>query len=97
MNTSDLVRRVDELIEMGNTVVTTRAGEGLDETVDSDAIKKFYNAIELLIEIIHGYSRPLSKKFVTEADKYNPSDAEQGIAILKSLRTEILYAGEFGS
>ena len=97
MNTSDLVRRVDELIEMGNMVLATRTGVGLDETVDSAAINKFYDAIGLLTEKIHGYSHPLSRKFETEADRYNPGDAEQGIAVLKSLRIEILYAGEFGS
>jgi hypothetical protein len=97
MNTSDLVRRVDALIERGNMVLATRTGEGLDETVDTDAIRKFCDEIALLIEIIHGYSRPLNKQFATEAEKYNPGDVEEGIAVLKSLRTEILYAGEFGS
>jgi hypothetical protein len=82
---------------MGNTVLATRTGKGLEETMDSDAIKKFYDAIALLIEKIHGYRRPLSEKFETVTDKYNPGDAEQGIAVLRSLRTEILYAGEFGS
>jgi hypothetical protein len=97
MNIDDLVRRVDELIVMGTEVLGTRTGEGVDEVVDSAAIRKFHTAMIPVIEEVYGYNHTLSREFATEADKYAPRDANRGIEALKAMRSVILYAAEYGS
>jgi hypothetical protein len=97
MNIDNLVRRVDELIVMGTGVLAARTGEGVDEAVDSDAIRIFRNAMIPVIEEVYGYSHPLSEEFSAEADIYSPGDANRGIEALRAMRTVILYACEFGS
>jgi hypothetical protein len=97
MNIDNLVRRVDELIVIGTGILATQTGEGVDEDVDPDAIRKFQIAMIPVIEEVYGYNHPLSKEFATEADKYFPGDAKRGIEALSAMRTVILYASEFGS
>jgi hypothetical protein len=97
MNIDNLVHQVDELIVMGTGVLATRTGEGVDEVVDSAAIRKFHTAMIPVIEEVYGYSHSLSKEFATEADQYAPGDANRGIEALKAMRSVILYAAEFGS
>ncbi len=97
MNIDNLVCRVDELIVIGTGVLATRTAGGVAEAVDSDAIRKFRNAIIPVIEEVYGYSHPLSEEFATEADIYDPGDANRGIEALRAMRTVILYACEFGS
>jgi hypothetical protein len=79
MNIDNLVRRGDELIMVGNGVLATRTGEGVDEFVDSDVIRKFHNAMIPVIEEVYGHSHPLSREFATEADKYATRDVNRGI------------------
>ena len=96
MNTTDLVRRVDELIEMGNRVLAAGTGEGTDGTADSGATGKFHDAIKTFVEDIHGCSHLLDGEFETECDRSSRRDVEKGMTVLKAVRAEILYAGEFG-
>jgi hypothetical protein len=97
MNIDNLVRQVDELIVVGTGILATRTGKGVDESVESDAMRKFHNAMLPVIEEVYGYSHPLSIEFAKEADKYGPGDANRGIEALKAMRSVILYAAEFGS
>lgn len=89
MKLSDLVIRVDELIQMGQSTLATRHDGGFGESLDSGAIKGFRAASLSFIERVYKSSHPLYKEFDTNTDDYYPSNAENGIAILKAIKSEI--------
>ncbi len=89
MKSEDLVKRVDELIEMGSKALSTRHSKYDIESLDSGAIKGFRAAVLSFIDRVYGSDHPHFKEFQENTDNYYPSDAEQGIAILHAIRSEI--------
>jgi hypothetical protein len=89
MNTNEMVKRIDELIRMGEKV---KAGDANDRF---DGMKGFCHGVKVLIEEIHGFGNQLSARFGA-IEGYNLEEVEEGISVLKDLRKLILYAGEYG-
>ena len=90
MRVSDLVKRVDELIEHGMRVLGTRYREDeYVEHVDSAAIKGFRSASLSFIDRVNGSKHPHFLEFNKNTDSYYVGDAENGIAILQAIRSEI--------
>ncbi len=96
MDTMDLVRRVDELIETGNRVLAAGTGAGAEGAADEAASGAFHEAIKSFIAEIHGFSHLLAGEFETGSDRSSRGDIEKGMTVLKAVRAEILYAAEFG-
>lgn len=96
MDTMNLVRRVDKLIETGNRLLSADTGEGIDETIDWDGTTSFHKAIESFVEEIHGNNHHRAGEFATEGDKNSRMGIEKGVTVLQNMRKEILYAAEFG-
>jgi hypothetical protein len=96
MDTMDLVRRVDELIETGNRLLTAGSGEDSEKTMDWDSTKRFHKAMESFVEEIHGSNHHRAGEFATGCDKNSRIGIEKGVTVLQAVRKEILYAAEFG-
>lgn len=59
------------------------------ESLDSGAIKGFRAASLSFIDRVYGSNHPHFKEFQENTKDYYPSDAENGIAILRAIRSEI--------
>jgi hypothetical protein len=90
MNTSEMISRIDALIEMGVIITAGNAHDG------SDGMKGFRQGIITLIEEVHGSGNQLSAGFGA-IDGYDPRMVAEGIAVLEDLRRVVLYTGEFSS
>jgi hypothetical protein len=91
MKTKDIVKRIDELIEMGNQVLGTRHHlDGIPgEYVNSGTIKGFRAASLSFIERVYGEKHPHFTEFFGNTRGYGPADVEKGLAILNAMRSEI--------
>ena len=89
MKVDDLIRRVNQLLEMGQKVLSTRRRDEYIEWVDSGAIKGFRSASLSFIERVYGPEHTHYKEFSSSTEGYHPEDAGRGIAILQAIRTEI--------
>ncbi|NVN92964.1 MAG: hypothetical protein HXX11_20545 [Desulfuromonadales bacterium] len=96
MNTSEFVRRIDELIEVGNRILATHRGDGIDGSVTTDAIREFRQKSASFIAKIHGCNPTISVDCEPPAEAATLKGAEQEMAALRAIREEIRYAGEFG-
>jgi hypothetical protein len=96
MGTNELVRRIDESIETAKKILAAQLSKGADRTEAPDGMKMFCQGIKGLIEDVYGDSNHLSGKFEV-MDGYNPAKVEEGLKVLKDLRSLIAYSGEFGS
>ena len=91
MKTSDLIRRIDELVANGNEVLKTRYGNpgGTFEYVKSGEMKGFRAASLSFIQSVYNTQHPHYTEFDNNTNRTEPGDAERGIAILKAMRSEI--------
>ena len=91
MKTKDLIKRIDELIEMGNQVLHTRHRYEYigGEYVDSGAIKGFRAASLSFIERIYSEKHPHFMEFFGNTKGCGIEDVEKGLAILNAVRSEI--------
>lgn len=91
MKTSDLVRRIEELIAHGNEVLQTRHRNhgGINEYVNSGGMKGFRAASLSFIQSVYNSQHPHFNEFDKNTAHTSPTDTEQGIAILKAIRSEI--------
>ncbi len=89
MNTNEVVKRIDEFIGMGESIVAGNAHDG------SEGMEGFCHGIKALIEEIHGFGNQLSARF-DAIDVYDQRMVAEGLAALQDLRRMVLYAGEYG-
>jgi len=90
MNISDLIRRVDQLISQGETVLQTRRSVGPHHViVDSGKMAGFRSASLSFIERIYGKDHPHFTEYKNSADGHYPHDAESGISILQVIKDEL--------
>lgn len=91
MKTSDLVRRIDELIAHGNEVLATRHHNpgGTTEYVEPGGMKWFRAASLSFIQSVYSPQHPFFSEFDKNTGNIYPGDAERGIAILKAIRSEV--------
>jgi len=90
VKTDDLVKRIDELLEMGQKALSTshQSSTGRDY-IDSGPIKGFRTASLSFINIVYGNEHPHFQEFSQNTKGYHPSDAKKGISILQAIRSEI--------
>lgn len=90
MKVDDLVKRVDQLIIMGQEVLATRRHmDWGGDFIDSGLMGGFRSASLSFIERIYGSSHPHFSEVKEGADGSRPSDAEKCIAVLRAMRSEI--------
>ena len=92
MKLSDLIRRVDELIQMGAGVQTTRYSDGFDHSipcVKDGAMAGFRTACLSFIERVYGKEQIHFAQFMTRTSHNFYSDSERAIAILHAIRSEL--------
>ena len=96
MNASDLIRRVDELIEMGNGILAAHKGDGIEGSVVSDVIRGFRQKSATLIAEVRGCSPAFPDESESPPQSAVLKNAELEMAALRAIREEIRYAGVFG-
>lgn len=90
MNTSDLIKRVDQLIEQGEAVLATRVRQPHSgESVDFGKWVGFRSAALSFIERAYGPAQSHYKEFNRAAGGTSPFNIEAGISILESIKDEI--------
>jgi hypothetical protein len=91
MKVVDLVKRLDELVELGNDVLRTQyreEGYSFFE-VKSAPMAGFRSASLSFIDRVYGSKHPHFNEFTQKTSTNYASDAERGIAILSAIRSEI--------
>lgn len=96
MNTNELVRRIDDSMEMGKKIMADQTGEVFGGKEASDGVRRFYNGIKILIEEIYGMGNQLSGKFEA-VEAYDAEGVKEGMSVLADLRKMVVYSGEFSS
>lgn len=89
MNGSELLQKIDLLIDQGNMVWES---PGSNATRD---IARFCDAVKDLVLIIYGPSHPYIEKHSTAA-KDLQHDLGEGMSILQSIRKEVEYSSHLG-
>lgn len=91
MKVSDLVSRADQLLEMGQQVLSTRKRDEFTDTewVDSGAIKGFRSASLSFIDRVYGSEHIHYKEFFKNTHGLQTESADIGIAILQVIKSEI--------
>lgn len=89
MKLDDLIKRVEQLIEMGKKVLTTRHTTEFMEYVDWGQQKGFRSAGLSFLERTFGSVHPYVKEFEKYTDDQNPSNIDAGIGILEAAKNEI--------
>lgn len=92
MKITDLIRRVDELIEMGKAVQGTRYTSGDRypvQQVKDAAMTGFRSACLSFIERIYGREHSHFEQFSHKTDNHYYSDSERAIAIIEAIRSEL--------
>jgi len=89
MKINDLSLRVDQLIEMGQRVLSTKFVEGYTEWINSGEMTGFRSASLSFIERVYGSEQTHYKEFERNTNGSHPSHAESGMAILCAIKAEI--------
>lgn len=89
MKTSDLLRRVDELIAQGDKTLQTRRQGGIVEAVDDGMMHGFRSAALSFIDRVYTSTHPHFILFSKAVQGAQPVHVSRGVAILQSIRSEI--------
>lgn len=89
MKTTDLLKCVDELLIEGTQVLGTRRRGDYSEYVDAAAMRGFRSGTLSFIERVYGTKHPHYTEFFGNTEGEGLHHAEQGVAILKAIRSEI--------
>ena len=92
MHITDLVKRADDLLEMGSAVMATAYSTGGQYNVNyvnAATLAGFRAAVLSFIERVYGRDHSHFAQFSSRTKNSSRSDAEDGIAILQAIRTEI--------
>jgi len=93
MKTADLVRRIEELIDMGKKVQSTRYSSGgerlLINHVEDGPMAGFRSACLSFVERVYGRAHSHYEQFVANTNRSFFSDSERAIAILEAIRSEL--------
>lgn len=91
MTTEDILKRIDELIGLGNAVLATRkpATQYSSASVDGGKFRGFRSASLSFLERIFGASQTYYKEFIEHVKYSRPSYTEAGINILQAAKAEI--------
>lgn len=90
MKLDDVIKRVEQLIGMGNIVLGTRRTSDLMAYVDWGQQKGFRSAGLSFLERTYGLDHPYAKEFSKYTDGATPCCVEAGLGILHAVKNEIL-------
>lgn len=92
MKLTDLVKRTDELILVGQKVIATKYSEGISYRVwmvEEAPMAGFRSAALSFIKRTFGAEHPHFNQFTLKTQTANALDPERGVAILHAIRDEI--------
>lgn len=92
MTITDLITRVDELLDHGRKVLSTKYSTGGSYSTDNvkpAPMAGFRSAALSFIDRVYGSSHPHFNEFTKQTAHSHAGDAERGIAILEAIRSEI--------
>jgi|LGOV01.1.fsa_nt_gb hypothetical protein len=89
MNGSELLQRIDLLIDQGNMV-----WESPGRNADRD-IARFCSAVQDLVHEIYGAEHPYLQRDTAGTDELQ-NDLGEGMSVLKSIRMEAEYSSQLG-
>jgi len=87
--TEDILKRIDELIGLGNEALSTEKDEGFGSFVNNGKFRGFRSASLSFLENIFGPHQTYYKEFIEHVKVSGPSHTEAGINILKAAKAEI--------
>lgn len=90
MNISDLIKRVDQLIQQGQAALSTRHEDAMGYSrVDSGKFHGWRSGALSFIERVYGTGHSHYKEFSEWVPSDSPYSVEKGIAILETIKDEI--------
>ena len=89
MMTEDILKRIDELIGLGNEVLSTTFTRSYLDYVNNGKFRGFRSASLSFLECIFGARHTYYKEFTEHVNKPMPAYTEAGINILQAAKTEI--------
>jgi hypothetical protein len=89
MNGSELLEKIDLLIEQGNLT-----WESPGRNADRD-IARFCSAVQGLVHEIYGAGHPYLQKDNADSNEFQ-NELGEGMSVLKSIRMEIEYSSNLG-
>jgi hypothetical protein len=89
MNVNDLIKRVEQLIDLGKGVLATRHWGEDHERVDWGKAHGFRSGVLSFVERVYDPQHSHYKEFYEVTGGYYPADIEAGIAILETIKDEI--------
>lgn len=89
MNGSELLQRIDLLIDQGNMV-----WESPGRNADRD-IALFCSAVQGLVHEVYGDEHPYLQRETAGTDEQK-NDLGKGMSVLKSMRMEVEYSSQLG-
>lgn len=89
MKTSDIIRRADELLAVGQQVLATRRRGEYSDAVDSASMKGFRVAVLSFIDRVYGRAHPHFAEFDNCSNNSYFSNAQDGLAVMQAIRAEI--------
>jgi len=84
-----IIERVEQLIQQGNSVLSTQKKNGVFDFVDFGEMKGFRSAVLSFIERIYGKNHTYYNEFNSVVSSESHSDVEAGLSMLNSIRDEI--------
>lgn len=95
MHTNELLRQIDDSMELGRIILTGRTADDSDGKGLGD-IERFCREIRMLTEEVYGKGNRLTGRFEASSG-CEPELLEEGMKVLRDLRTMVEYSGEFSS
>jgi hypothetical protein len=90
MQLSDFVKRADELIAMGNSVLaTTQTSQWASQFVADEQFAEFRSAALSFLDNVFGASHPYTRDFHKRVDLATPDQTREGIGMLRGARSEV--------
>ena len=90
MKTSDLVRRVDEIIELGTVARSNvRRSQSFGEYLESGPMQGFRSAALSFIQRVYTAQHSHFTEFANHTNGNYPRNADEGLAIIQVVRSEI--------
>jgi len=89
--TGDILKRIDELINIGNEVLSTKTPRqpGMPASVNNGKFRGFRSASLSFLERIFGAQQTYYREFIEHVKVNGPSYTESGINILQAAKAEI--------
>lgn len=96
MHTNELLRQIDDSMELGRMILEGRTADAADKMEELSEIERFCREIRMLTEEVYGRGSRLPGSFEASSG-CEPELLEEGMKVLRDLRIMVEYSGEFSS